>query len=463
MAKNDNSKSLATIKTAPSLAAFESAEVENAIRAGLPNGNKLSTDQVRAAALAARSTDLNPFLREIHITDAGVMKAAAADAAWANEWMRAMGEREPEFSYVTPGQLRREDLIEWVRKLNRSIDDSADLATAFRAFCEALNYNPATDVAVLARMHRFSTRDAWVRNVQAALLLGTKEEVRALYGLAPAPDHEAWGIVRASEYKDQKDSKGAVTKTAKDAYTEAGSKYNHLERAKKRARTACYRATVPTNAAQIARLREGQRTTTVTRVDGPAAAPAAGIVVPPPMPRNDELPRVDIIDGQAELLAEDLEDLEASAAVTPSPAVDAIAEAEDVSDDDDDDETEDPVDDEAEPEPLKIPADVLQSARDVATAASNFAANGRTTTEKQDKLINMHLERLTAKSDELRHALLKALTGQEHYADLPGSMRLALLNAWIKLTEPADGGYPQPCARAGRDVAALKKAMEASR
>lgn len=448
----NNGKGLATIKAAPSMAAFEAAEVENAIRAGLPNGARLSTDQVRAAALAARSADLNPFTRELYVTDVGVMKAAAADAAWAHEWMRAMGEREPEFSYVTAGQLKREELIEWVRKFSREIADDADMVTAFATFCDALNYNPSTDVAVLVRMYRFSTRDAWTRNVQAALLLGTRDEVRAIYGLAPKPDHEAWGIVRMSEYKEKKDNRGNVTQSARDAWIEAGSKYNHLERAKKRGRTACYRATVPVNSSQIARLREGQRTTTVvkqeTRIDG-----APTIATPPPMPGDNEMPRFDILDGDAREVATELAD-----AIDDAESIaDAL-----VGDDDEEPTSEETIDapeaDEDGTPSYVVPMNVQQSAREIETAASNYAANGRTTSEKQDKLIGMHLDRLCAKDDALRHDLLRALTGHQHYGDLPGHVRLALLNNWIKLTDNPAGGYPQPCKRAADDVAAMKTA-----
>lgn len=421
-------------------------QVERMLRASLPNGQNLSSEQIAAAALTARTTGLNPMLGEFHMTSLGPMRAAKQVAGWANEWMRATGEREPEFSYVTPGQLKREEVIAQVRAWSREIADDADLATAFKALCEAMNYNPATDVAVLVRMYRFSTREQWAREVQAALLLGTKEEVRAIYGLSPKPDHEAWGIVRYQEYTTKKKD-GKTIKLPHDeaveAWRVAGEKFNHLERAKKRGRSACYVATVPVLAQSIVSARDGSRTTHVVKHDAPAQASPDMPIVRPTATDVD-----DAIEAEARDISDGLN----------------IPDGYDLDDDEHFDSGEDAQDESpAQSLAFDLPEVLRESALQIEAAARQFAQGNRETNEKQDKLINVNLSKLTGKDrDDLKHALLKALVGFEHFGDIPGPYRLALLNHWLKLT-PKAGGYPEPCDRAKSDVAALIKVMASAK
>jgi hypothetical protein len=458
--KPDNSKALQQIKTAPALAAFDQSQVEDAFRAALPGGDKLTTEQVRGAALAARSTDLNPFMKEMHVTKLGVMPAAAAGAANAHEWMAATGEREPEFTYATIGQMTREAMIEQLRRLNRPIADDATPNDAMKALCNALGVDLSCDVAVLVRMFRFSTREQWLRSVQTALMLGTKEEVRAEYGLSPKPDHEAWGIVRLSEFRGQK--KDGKEVNAQDAWNEAHAKYPAIERAKKRGRSACYRATVPVTSAQMRRLREGAKTTQVITSGAgtqPATTPAPATQAAPPV-----APDASVIEGEVAATATqpattpaewpedeyDFTDSEAAANYLP-PVIE------------DGEDNTPPAADEADDEPAPavfVPPDrVRESAVIVERAARNYTAGGRGATEKQRNMIQKKIS-IAAKDDDLRHALLKTLTGFEHFGDISDAWMLALLNDWMKLQRPEGAEWPELCERAKGDIEAMRKALK---
>lgn len=477
--KPDNSKALQQIKTAPALAAFDQQQVEDAFRAALPGGDKLTTEQVRGAALAARSTDLNPFMKEMHVTKLGVMPAAAAGAANANEWMAATGEREPEFTYTTLGQMTREAMVEQLRRLNRPIANDAAQADAMKALCNALSIDLSCDVAVLVRMFRFSTREQWLRSVQTALMLGTKEEVRAEYGLSPKADHEAWGIVRLSEFKGQK--KDGKDVSALDAWNEAHARYPAIERAKKRGRTACYRATVPVTSAQMRRLREGAKSTQViaTRADvAPATMPAPVTQATPPVApevviegevaastQQPAMPPAEWPDDefdQASALtvneaeADDIESEEAQyrsavAGVTDDMIISSPFD-QDVAGDDL------PAEDEPAPAVFVPPDRVRESALVVERAARNYTAAGRGATEKQRNMIQKKVS-IAAKDDDLRHALLKALTGFEHFGDISDAWMLALLNDWMKLQKPEGAEWPELCERAKGDIEATRKAL----
>jgi hypothetical protein len=478
--KPDNSKALQQIKTAPALAAFDQQQVEDAFRAALPGGDKLTTEQVRGAALAARSTDLNPFMKEMHVTKLGVMPAAAAGAANANEWMAATGEREPEFAYVTIGQMSRDMLIEQLRRLNRPVADDVTANDAMKALCAALSVDLACDVAVLVRMFRFSTREQWLRSVQTALMLGTKEEVRAEYGLSPKPDHEAWGVVRLSEFKGQK--KDGKEVNAADAWNEAHARYPAIERAKKRGRTACYRATVPVTSAQMRRLREGAKSTQViaTRADvAPATmpAPATQAMTPvapdasviegevamapqqpatPPAewPDDDYDAALSVNEVEADAIeAEETEYRNAVAGVTDDMVLESPFWQENEAGD------EPPTEDAPAPAVFVPPDRVRESAVIVERCARNYTAGGRGATEKQRNMIQKKIS-IAAKDDDLRHALLKTLTGFEHFGDISDAWMLALLNDWMKLQRPEGAEWPELCERAKGDIEAMRKALK---
>lgn len=460
--KSDKSDRRIAVNQRAALQTMPQTEVEQIIRTMVPGGQNLTSAQVAGAAMTARTTGLNPALGEFHMTNLGPMQAAKQVAGWAYEWMRATGEREPEFTYTTAGQLRLTELVAQVRAWGREIADDADLQTAFRALCEVMNYNPAIDVAVLVRMYRFSTREAWNRNVHTALLLGSRDEVRAMYGLSPAPDHEAWGVVRFDEYAFEKVNGKKMRMSperAQAAWQDAGAKFNHLERAKKRGRTACIRAAVPVLAETILRQREGSRTTQVIRQSMSAAsAPNANDMPTVTMPHTHNAGAVDAMDGE-------VRDADVDVAVFDDAmelSIEPIERDEDIPGDVDDDIGASTDEDNSDTPAFAMPEALRESALIIEAGARAYAENNRETNEKQNKLINVNLSKLTGKDgDELKHALLKALTGFEHYGDVPGPYRLALLNQWLKLT-PTVGGYPEPCARAKSDVATLVKVMAAS-
>jgi hypothetical protein len=210
------------------------------------------------------------------------------------------------------------------------------------------------------------------------------------------------------------------------------------------------------------RLREGAKTTQVITSGAgtqPATTPAPATQAAPPV-----APDASVIEGEVAATATqpattpaewpedeyDFTDSEAAANYLP-PVIE------------DGEDNTPPAADEADDEPAPavfVPPDrVRESAVIVERAARNYTAGGRGATEKQRNMIQKKIS-IAAKDDDLRHALLKTLTGFEHFGDISDAWMLALLNDWMKLQRPEGAEWPELCERAKGDIEAMRKALK---
>jgi len=418
-----------TIQTAPSIAVFETKEIEDAIRAALPGGNNLSTDQVRAAAIAAKTSDLNPFMRELYVTNTGVMRAASVGVASANEWLARNGD-QAEWDYKALGGMNEAELREQLVALGHPFDTPDPLS----AVCNALGVNISTDTVVLAKLFLRKSQEQWRKSVELAIFLGaSKEEIRREYGIRPKPDYTAWGIVRFNEQKDDSPGRdGRKGKTAADKWAEMDAKFGRLERAKKRGRSACINGLLPVTTEQRRRMRFDRGADLVSPIDRPMA------------PTEEPFgPTWDIVDGSA--VETEPAAPEPVASAPPTDVIDAEPEDAPPSHDGpwQPPESERPRD-------VHVPTRLANVAARISARALFYQERGWTNTEGQDKLTIAVLSKLTNRDDALRGTVLVVLTGFEHWGDVPPAHRKALLKDWLKYENN------QVCEEAEADVEVAK-------
>lgn len=425
-----NDKQLA-IQTAPSLAVFDQREIEEAIRAALPNGQNLSSDQVKAAAIVARTSDLNPFTREFHITNTGVMTAAKVAQANMNEWLAMRNEPPPEWSYIYPHAMSEQTLRGYCAQFG--LDADGNKAVLYKQLMERLDVSITDDTIILVQMYLRSTHDRWLNTIKTLREMGVpSQEIIAAHGVCPKPDHEAWGIVR---FKEQKTGNG---KTAAEKWQEMDLKYSRLERAKKRGRTACINALMPVTNDQRRRMKVGGLFNLA-----PAPVPDGPRVYPP-----DLGPSWSIVDGNAAetpegmSVADHAADGDTDEAIIDSPATEAPPRAEDAPHKFQPITSFPPL----IPEHISIIFDKLSAKRQL------YEEKGWLNTEKQDGFTQGVLKRMCGKDDGLCKTLLNILTAKEHWGDVSPGRRRAILKDWLKLD--AEG---KPCAEALADFEEIKK------
>lgn len=424
-----NDKQLA-IQTAPSLAVFDQREIEEAIRAALPNGQNLSSDQVKAAAIVARTSDLNPFTREFHITNTGVMTAAKVAQANMNEWLAMRNEPPPEWSYIYPHAMSEQTLRGYCAQFG--LDPTGNKAALYKQLMERLDASDTDDTVILVQMYLRSSHDRWLNTIKTLREMGVPpQEIIAAHGVHPKPDHEAWGIVR---FKEQKAGNG---KTAAQKWEEMDMKYSRLERAKKRGRTACINALMPVTNDQRRRMKVGG-------LFNLAAPPATSEprVYPP-----DLAPSWDIVDSNA----------------TEAPQGMSVA---DHTADGDTDETviDVPVTEPAQreeapvkfqttmPPPTPLPERISIIFDKLSTKRQLYEEKGWLNTEKQDGFTQSILKRMCGKDDGLYKTLLNILAAKEHWGDVTPGRRRAILKDWLKLDTEG-----KPCPEALADFEEIKK------
>jgi hypothetical protein len=415
-----NDKQLA-IQTSPTLAAFDTKSIEDTLRAALPNGQRLTSDQIRAAAIAAQTTDLNPIVGELHITNTGIMGAAKVAQAKANEFLQTNGDFA-EWSYQNIGSMSADEMRARLADLGRST--KGDFNEIVNELYKALDYNPSADHAVYTKLYLRKSNAEWRHNVEMALALGaTPEEVRREYGIRPRPDYAAWGIVRFKEQKS--DPKG---KSAQEKWDEMNMKYSPLERAKKRGRTACINALLPVTTDQRRRFGFTQKGEDIV---------ISRLADQPQVKQNFKF---DIVDH-------------------PEPAGPSAADIVDTTTSELDDEP--PFDvDEPDTTPRNVPQSPVASIppridqlfNRLSAKRAMYEEKGWLNSEKQDGFLMGVLRRMCGKDDGLYKTMLKLLTAQEHWGDVPPGRRRAILKDWLKLD--ASGS---PCAEAQADFEEIRK------
>lgn len=414
-----NDKQLA-IQTAPTLAAFDTKAIEDAFRAALPNGQRLSSDQIRAAAIASQTSDLNPIFGEMHVTNTGIMGAAKTGQAKANEFLQANGDFA-EWDYKNIGAMSADEIRARLAEFGRPTE--GEFGDITKRLYDALDYNPSNDHAIHTKIYLRKSIAEWRHNVQMALAVGaTPEEMRREYGIRPRPDYAAWGIVRFKEQKT--DPRG---KTAQEKWDEMNAKYSPVERAKKRGRTACINALLPVTIDQRRRLGFSRQGGDVV------IAPIQNASSP------DLGPKWDIVDhpDAVQQTAADIVDAHAMEAAEPGDP---------------------PWDD--DPVSLQMPIQAPPPLPDRISALFDrlsarrmlYEENGWLNTEKQDNLVQGILKRLCGKDDGLYRSLLNAIAAKEHWGDVSPGRRRAILKDWLKLD--AEG---KPCAEALADFEEIKK------
>lgn len=414
-----NDKQLA-IQTAPTLAAFETKAIEDAFRAALPNGQRLSSDQIRAAAIASQTSDLNPIFGEMHVTNTGIMGAAKTGQAKANEFLQANGDFA-EWDYQNIGAMNADEIRARLADLGRPTEGNFN-EIANRLF-QSLDYTPSTDHAIYTKIYLRKSCAEWRHNIQMALAMGaTPEEIRREWGIRPRPDYAAWGIVR---YKEQKtDPKG---KTAQEKWDEMNAKYSPIERAKKRGRTACINALLPVTIDQRRRL-------------GFSRSASELVIAPIPNPPANPSPLWDIVDHPDTVQ-------QTAADIVDAPVVEAIKQ-------------DDPPWDEGEPvvpqTPVQPPAPLPERISVIFDRLSArrmlYEEKGWLNTEKQDGFTQGILKRMCGKDDALYRTLLNLLSAKEHWGDVTPGRRRAILKDWLKL-----GNDGAPCPEALADFEEIKK------
>lgn len=194
-------------------------EMQSAIKSLLPNGENMSDTKAAALVTVAMTSGRDPFMREVHATDLGLIDAAKSRMADFNDWLD-----------------RRGDAIE--RWSEERIIHGGESNTARR---KELGAEDPRDVVMHVRLHLRSTRKAWQEQGAAMVAMGAPyTDIVAAIGREPAPAAEAYGIVHFAEQKDTNKS------TAAQKWAEMDSKYSRVERASKRARDLIINKYLPT-------------------------------------------------------------------------------------------------------------------------------------------------------------------------------------------------------------------------
>lgn len=396
---------------------FDPNDLSRAFMAALPGGGKLSTDQAFGLAIAAQTGDRNPFSGEMQlIPGIGARDAAKSTLADFNEWIE-----------------RRGDFAEWKYNENVLPEVRARYGLEDR------------DLIVEVQLNLKSARDAWREKGEALRAWGVPwQDIVKELGMQP-PSYTCYGIVR---FNEQKDSKDGDKKTAEQKWAEMDAKYARIERAKKRGRSAIIVSVCPVTTSQRRRAAKELRQ---AESDPTKFVSMTGKIVDALTP--DQAARgKDAVwpKGEGYLMDDDAPEHAATDVIDGVVAQTATA-APDI--EDDIIEGDEAVSEPAPEKPIEWPASIVAAKAALDAAAQRYSYNGRATSEKQDGLIMMHLQILTNKDDDMRRVVTKALTGFEHFADLPGPFRLAILNDWLKLRpNPNGNGKTIPCVEAVDNV-----------
>jgi len=208
-------------------------------------------------------------------------------------------------------------------------------------------------------------------------------------------------------------------------------KYSPIERAKKRGRTACVNALLPVTTDQRRRLGFTKKAGDVViaplqdtpQTDSP---PVKWDIVDHPETTQQTAANI-IVDAQAtEVVTEQVAD-DTPPWNTSAPASTPIVQA-------------------AIPEHINQLFDRLSARRMM------YEEKGWLNTERQDNFTHGILKRMCGKDDALFRSMLRLISAQEHWGDVPAGRRRAILKDWLNLN--AEG---KPCAEALADFEEIKK------